>query len=63
MKVKDDARLHKILQDMRLTVEISQGNEEKGHIKADALLVKAARICGVPKSIIDAYEDVEKFYA
>lgn len=63
MQVKNDATLIEILAEMREAITVPRHDREAAHLKADDLLVKAARVCGVPRSIIDAYEKVEKFYA
>lgn len=62
MRVSDDKRLAAILAKMRDTISESRVDPAGGHARADDLLLEAARVCGVPRSILVAWEQVEKWY-
>lgn len=57
------SRLKEIEVEMKSLVRESYNDAEGPHSDADALLIEAARLCGVPEEILNEYEKVEKWFA
>jgi hypothetical protein len=58
---EDEIRLSEIYERLRLLV--GQPDTERAGEEAEAFLLEAAEICGVPADLLDAYRTVKRWYA